>query len=111
MTAFEFLKSLKKIPAQRWTVSVDKERKGPVTAHDLGVSAAKGWLKFVFEADGRHELRGEITPKGKETVKLDGEVQEGADIVFSTRIQGLKFKIVVEFKLASGRYRFDGTTN
>ena len=115
MLAYTFLKQLKKLPAHRWAVSVNGVKKGPVTKHDLGLKGTAAWLSFDFEAGGPHKIRGEAEPKGAERVILDGTKQEGGDLVFSTRIQGLKFKIVVEFKFKQDgqkmRYRFDGTTN
>jgi hypothetical protein len=95
---------------KKWKMSIDGKKNEPITA----VKIAKAGMKFDFEVKGK-EMTLEALPGDPEhaVIKVNGEEDEDARLVFSLKHQFLKPLIVVfEFKNITvdgetKRYRFD----
>jgi hypothetical protein len=96
--------------ADKWKMSIDGKPNAPIT----GVRAAARGLRFDFEVNGKSMSLEAVPGKVKHAiVKVNGEVDDDARLVFSLRHQFSKPLIVVlEFKRVTvggetKRYRFD----
>jgi hypothetical protein len=109
------LRTLKELPAHRWTCSVDTVRKGRVTEHKVGLrDATVAWARWKFMADGHeHVLEIEGSTRALK-VTLDGAELAGPHLDFHGTTHGLTLVTVVRCSYAKpdgskGEFRFDGT--
>ncbi|GEM_PF-4320554 len=120
MNPFDLLKALlKNLPTNRWTVSVNGVRKGPVKRTFSKLEGTTVALDFQYEDQGTvHKLEGTIpligagSPGGDDQFLFDGQPVEHDDFVLSSRFVFPVPVLVVEFKFELAgqamRVRFDG---
>ena len=111
---------LSPIPPERWIVSVNSKRKGPVKEFMSALNGDTILVRFVYTADGKDvkiegtmPLKDAGKPGGNDTIKVDGKDVELDDIVLSNRLVFPSGVILIcEFKYLDGdenmRVRFDG---
>ena len=121
MNPFDLVKALlSNIPEDRWVVSVNGVRTGPVTKTNTKLQDGHVNLDFGYkDGDKEHSLTGVIPllnagrPGGNDQFTFDGQDVEHDDFVLSSRFVFPKGpSLVVEFKFSRGseafRIRFDG---
>jgi hypothetical protein len=121
MNPFDLIKALLgNIPADRWIVSVNDVRKGPVTRTHSKLEGTNISVDFGYEDQGaEHRIKGTIPlvtagkQGGKDQFTFDGQEVEHDDFVLSSRFAfpaGPILVVTFKFQLAgqSLRVRFDG---
>lgn len=121
MNPFDLIKALlKNLPADRWTVSVNDVRKGPVKRTFSKIEGTDVVVDFQYEDQGTlHKLDGIIPlvtagkQGGNDQFQFDGQEVEHDDFLLSNRFVFPSGPIlVVEFKFQLAgqpmRIRFDG---
>ncbi len=121
MNPFDLIKALlSNISPEKWIVSVNTVRKGPVTRTFSKLQGTNIVVDFEYEdGDILHKLEGTIPlvdagkPGGNDQFKFDGKDVEHDDFVLSNRVvfpSGIM--LIVEFKFILNaqemRIRFDG---
>jgi hypothetical protein len=107
------LGAMKELPPNRWIVSIDDVRKGPVLEHHVGVAGLDAWSRWKFTADGAaHDLKVIRTTAGETTITLDSANQPNASVDVHTTTHGISAVLIVKCHFTAGasvkEYRFDG---
>lgn len=107
------LGAMKELPPNRWTVSVDSVRKGPVKEHHVGVADLEAWSRWKFTVDGAdHDLKVLRNTAGDTTITLDTTNEPNASVDIHATTHGISAVLVVKchFTVAGAvrEYRFDG---
>jgi hypothetical protein len=121
MNPFDLIKALLgNIPANRWIVSVNDVRKGPVTRTHSKLEGTNVSVDFAYEDQGTvHKIQGTIPlvtagqQGGKDEFTFDGQEVEHDDFLLSSRFVfpgGPQLVVTFKFQLAGQamRIRFDG---